>query len=106
MPCPDSARLLRPYLMRQAGWLPAERLRLWDTWRLRTPPKQLAEPRAYGGPDRHVEVPDPSAGVRMARGGPGPTCGGPDGTWRSRIHLRGSGSAATGAEHFHLWDTW
>ena len=24
-----------------------------------------------------MEVPDASAGVRMARGGPGPTCGGP-----------------------------
>ena len=41
------------------------------------PPEQLAEPRAHEGPDRHVEVPDPSAKVRMARGGPGPTCGGP-----------------------------
>ena len=50
---------------------------LRDTWRLRTPPDQLAEPRAHGGPDRHVEIPDPSARVRMARGGPGPTCGGP-----------------------------
>ncbi|KAG2622874.1 hypothetical protein PVAP13_3KG043270 [Panicum virgatum] len=39
--------------------------------------EKLAEPRAHGDPDRHVEVPDLSAGVRMARGGPGPTCGGP-----------------------------
>ena len=54
----------------------------------------------------HVEVPDASAGVRLARGGPGRICGSPVGTWRSRTHLRGSGSAATGAEHFHLWDTW
>ena len=54
------------------------RPRLCDTWRIRTPPEQLAEPRAHGGPDRNVEVPDPSAGVRMARGGPEPTCGGPD----------------------------
>ena len=47
--------------------LPAESLRprLRDTWRLRTPPEQLAEPRAHGGPDRHVEVPDPPAGVRV-----------------------------------------
>ena len=61
--------------------LTAEGLRphphLRDMWRLRTPPEQLTEPRAHGGPDRHVEVPDPSAGVRMARGGPGPTRGGP-----------------------------
>ena len=63
------------------GAFPAEGLRprprLRDMWRLRTPPEQLAEPRAHGGPDRHVEVPDPPAGVRMARGGPGPACGGP-----------------------------
>ena len=49
-----------------------------------------------------MEVPDASAGVRMTRGGPGRICGSPDGTWRSRTHLRGSGSAATGTEHFHL----
>ena len=36
----------------------------------------------------------------MARGGPGPIRGSPYGTWRSRTHSRGSGSAATGAEHF------
>ena len=57
------------------GLRPRPRLR--DTWRLRTPPEQLAEPRTHGDPDSHVEVPDSSAGVRMARGGPGPTCGGP-----------------------------
>ena len=82
------------------------RPRLRDTWRLRTPPEQLAEPRAHGGPDRHVEVPDASTGVRTARGGPGRICRSPDGTWRSRTHLRGFGSAVTGAEHFHLLDTW
>jgi len=38
---------------------------LRDTRRLRTPPEQLAEPRAHRGPDRHVEVPDPPAGVRV-----------------------------------------
>ena len=63
--------------------LPAEGLcprpRLRDTWRFRTPPEQLAELRAHR--------------VRI-------------GTWGSRTHLRGSGSSATGAEHFHLWDTW
>ena len=64
-----------------------------DTWRLRIPPEQLAKPRAHGGPDGHMEVPDPHAG-------------GPGSKWRSRTHLRGSGSSATGADHFHLWDTW
>jgi len=36
MPCSDSARLLRPHLMLQAGWLLPEGLRLWDTWQRRT----------------------------------------------------------------------
>jgi len=78
----SSGRLVpAPAFAGHVGELLAEGLRprprLRDTWRLRTPPEQLAEPRAHEGPDRHVEVSDPSAGVRMARGGPGPTCGGP-----------------------------
>ena len=63
--------------------------RLRDTWWLRTPPEELAEPRARGGPDRHVEVPDPSAGVRMARGGPRPTCGG---RWPQVLSISTSGT--------------
>jgi len=52
--------------------------RLRDTWRLRTPPEQLAESRARGSSDGtwrsrthpqesgwHVEVPNPLAGVRV-----------------------------------------
>jgi len=53
------------------GWasLPAEasrlRHRVRDTWRLRTPPERSAEPRLTGARMVHVEVRNPSAGVRI-----------------------------------------
>ena len=68
MPCSDSARLLRPHLMRQAGWLPAEGLRLWDTCRHRTRRSAVAPTGTRGGtgpeglaaaPTGHVVAPDP-----------------------------------------------
>ena len=62
---PPQRRPRRPLepLGRRHDLRPRPRLR--DTRRLRTPPEQLAKTRAHGGPDRHVEVPDPSAGVQV-----------------------------------------
>jgi len=78
----SSGRLVpAPAFAGHVGELPAEGLRprprLRDTWRPRTPSRRYIGFTHVGGPDGRGEVPDPSAGVRMARGGPGPTCGGP-----------------------------
>ena len=82
MLCGSRARLNHSHLMRvgegassgrfvpapahagHVGELPAEGLRPRPRL-LRTPPEQLAEPRAHGGPDRYVGVQDPSTGVRV-----------------------------------------
>ena len=68
MPCSDSARLLRPHLMRQAGWLPAEGLRLWDTCRHRTRRSAVAPTGTRGGAGLGGLATAPTG----ARGGSGP----------------------------------
>jgi len=127
MPCSDSARLLRPHLMRQAGWLPAEGLRLWDTCRHRTRRSAVAPTGTRGGarpgglaatPTGHVAAPDPfPSGER----GPGAlTSSKAQASWRSGFHMWGSRTSPrgfgtcpresrpveAGPEHFVQVDTW
>ena len=97
MPCSDSARLLRPHLMQQAGWLPAEGLRLWDTCRHRTRRSAVTHTGACGG-----------SGPLSERG-----AGSGFHTWGSRTSPRGfgtcpreSGPVEAGPEHFVQVDTW
>jgi len=71
MPCSDSARLLRQHLMRQAGWLPPEGLRLWDTWRHRTR-RSAAAPTGTRGDSGPLSEQGAEARTCGTRGGSGP----------------------------------
>ena len=68
MPCSDNTLLLLPDLMWQAGWLPAEGLRLWDTCRHRTRRSAVAPTGTRGGAGPGGLAAMPTG----ARGGSGP----------------------------------